>query len=614
MPDAQPTPKAIILDGPNHTGPCRRTLASEDIIIGRTDLRHPNPHVHLDLNRDPRVSHRHARVWRSAATWYIEDLQSKNGTFLDGRPVPEPVEFWPGAPVQTGDTTWTIVPPDWLFVHAAGVVVSGPCAASVNYATWHCDLPWVGPLKAWNLQDRSSRALRLRLHLPEFSDPCFVNVPALDPRGHVRLPAPRLRLNGEALKMKSASERATLTVFVDGKQDPDASVQTTVLPSRSWSYAPADLITLAAFVWPDHAVVQQIVHQAHAALPDSSAAASLGALVQSGATDAEARACRALYDYLRDACDVQWRPPHDRTGYQIIRTPDEIVAASPSAQPIEATCVDLAVLLAACLENLRLWPVIVLTGPRFDLPQHAFAGCWTGSLPHGRPVIRDRRFLREQVERGRLLLVECTALARRPGAAGKRTFAEAVTSAAEQLATEPWLCAVDIGSLRPPYGSITPLDCPLDAPVRHAYHAAEEFARRKRRPYVETAFLLYGCLAAGGRVVTWLLNEAGLEATDLMSRIDHLTKSAAATSPPTTTRSCWHCRQEAQRYAAACASAMVQEQHLVWALLLRGPDSGKFRALCQGLGIDTAILSDVMARRYPPPDASLGWGDSIGTL
>src|SRR4051812_39480397 len=36
---------------------------------------------------DPRLSSRHARLTRLGTSWVVEDLQSKNGTTLDGRAI-----------------------------------------------------------------------------------------------------------------------------------------------------------------------------------------------------------------------------------------------------------------------------------------------------------------------------------------------------------------------------------------------------------------------------------------------------------------------------------------------------------------------------------------------
>lgn len=51
------------------------------------------------------ISGHHARLRWDGSQWWLEDLGSRNGTQLDGRPLPpyRPEAIWPGANVQVGD-------------------------------------------------------------------------------------------------------------------------------------------------------------------------------------------------------------------------------------------------------------------------------------------------------------------------------------------------------------------------------------------------------------------------------------------------------------------------------------------------------------------------------
>ena len=61
-------------------GQRRLTLATGENIVGRDEA----ASVRLD---DPVVSRRHARILVSSSGAHIEDLGSKNGTFIDGQPI-----------------------------------------------------------------------------------------------------------------------------------------------------------------------------------------------------------------------------------------------------------------------------------------------------------------------------------------------------------------------------------------------------------------------------------------------------------------------------------------------------------------------------------------------
>jgi len=58
---------------------------------------------------DPEVSRRHARLDARSAVVYLEDLQSRNGTFLNGRRVTEPIEIRNGDEIDVGTTRMVVI-------------------------------------------------------------------------------------------------------------------------------------------------------------------------------------------------------------------------------------------------------------------------------------------------------------------------------------------------------------------------------------------------------------------------------------------------------------------------------------------------------------------------
>ncbi|HEU0027885.1 MAG TPA: FHA domain-containing protein [Ktedonobacterales bacterium] len=62
----------------------------------------------------PRVSAAHARITfepRDSTLW-VQDLESRNGTFVDGRKIATPVAVSPGSELLIGDTRFQFLPPD----------------------------------------------------------------------------------------------------------------------------------------------------------------------------------------------------------------------------------------------------------------------------------------------------------------------------------------------------------------------------------------------------------------------------------------------------------------------------------------------------------------------
>ncbi|WP_112244914.1 FHA domain-containing protein FhaB/FipA [Kribbella monticola] len=88
-----------IADGPQ--AGVGATLSSEPVVIGRGS----DCQIRLD---DDYSSTRHARVFQSEGEWWVEDLGSTNGTYLDGQRVTRPVPAEIGGSIRIGRTTLNI--------------------------------------------------------------------------------------------------------------------------------------------------------------------------------------------------------------------------------------------------------------------------------------------------------------------------------------------------------------------------------------------------------------------------------------------------------------------------------------------------------------------------
>jgi pSer/pThr/pTyr-binding forkhead associated (FHA) protein len=88
-----------IADGPQ--AGVGATLGEEPVVIGRGS----DCQIRLD---DDYSSTRHARLFQSEGQWWVEDLGSTNGTYLDGQRVTRPVPAEIGGSIRIGRTTLNI--------------------------------------------------------------------------------------------------------------------------------------------------------------------------------------------------------------------------------------------------------------------------------------------------------------------------------------------------------------------------------------------------------------------------------------------------------------------------------------------------------------------------
>ncbi len=84
--------RLVLVEG---KGPPTVDLVPPETVVGRDSS------CHITIP-DASVSHKHARVYHSDGEWYVEDLGSTNGTFVNDRPLTRPVVLRPGDTVAIG--------------------------------------------------------------------------------------------------------------------------------------------------------------------------------------------------------------------------------------------------------------------------------------------------------------------------------------------------------------------------------------------------------------------------------------------------------------------------------------------------------------------------------
>lgn len=193
--------------------------------------------------------------------------------------------------------------------------------------------------------------------------------------------------------------------------------------------------SVAAFVLPNDPAIDRLLGHASVILQKSTANAAFTNYRRGRAS--VWRQLAAIWQAVANRQIAYMVPPasFEETG-QKIRSPGHILESRV------ATCLDTSLLLAACIEQVGLSPLVIFTRG------HACVGCWLVPEKFASLVTDDVTAIRKRIALKEMLVFESTLL--HPPAA---TFEAAC--AAVSLKDDEFLCAVDI--LRTREQKITPL-------------------------------------------------------------------------------------------------------------------------------------------------------------
>ena len=149
----------------------------------------------------------------------------------------------------------------------------------------------------------------------------------------------------------------------------------TLLPPSEWKDNETDGMWLPSFVPPRDPAVERVLDFAarHLKVLADDPSASFSGYQEVHETEDDNRAfvdlqVRAIWSAIKYDFDLTYinPPPSYAESSQRLRSPSEVI------ENRRGTCIDLALLLAACLEYVDIYPVIFL------LEDHAFCGYWRG--------------------------------------------------------------------------------------------------------------------------------------------------------------------------------------------------------------------------------------------
>ncbi|HEY4243203.1 MAG TPA: DUF4011 domain-containing protein [Kofleriaceae bacterium] len=329
-------------------------------------------------------------------------------------------------------------------------------ARELSLAMVENSVPLVAQLSLTNTgaTELSNLSVELAL-LPDYSAKWTAHISAIPAGGTYRLAAVELPLDRDRLVNQLERGRAELRLWV--RHEPDIapltveSVEVDVLAYNEWSPRTVPQL-LAAYVLPNHPAVAELLAAARAPLEKMAGNPALNGY-QSGSPARVSAIAQAIYETLGARNITYSEPPASFESIgQKVRTPEQVLHDQV------ATCLDVSVTIASCLEQAGLHPIVIVVSG------HAYPGVWLDGYYGPDGYFDDGAQLRKLVAVDRLLVFDSSSAVTRPAI----PFAEAKRRATRSLTTDPFVFAVDI------HGSRKLHFRPLPARVVGAYTAAPE--------------------------------------------------------------------------------------------------------------------------------------------
>lgn len=273
----------------------------------------------------------------------------------------------------------------------ANLVCTIVAATTVSYASYVNHVAIISSISVENRGPGSLRDCVVSLTMePALAEPWERRADALEP-GTVTEFGP-VDLVVSPAELSRATERTPahliLTVTVGGKPAHQSAHRVDVLAFDEWPGSAMVPDLLAAFVTPNQPYVQELLLAASKRLSAQAGDGSLSGY-QSGSRRRVADTVEAIYRALCEAAIGYCVPPASFEVHgQRVRLPDGIRAGRL------ATCLDVALLAASCLEQAGLHGLVIM------VEGHAFCGAWLDERTFGTSTVDDVTLLTNRLEDG----------------------------------------------------------------------------------------------------------------------------------------------------------------------------------------------------------------------
>ena len=281
------------------------------------------------------------------------------------------------------------------------VTINGQLSTSINFAMQQNYVPMIRSLIIHNETEVCLHHLRLKIEFePEFAKEYSFDIETIEAHESIEISPVKIQIITQFLF--SLTEKLVgniqISVYEEDQKIYDFHHEIELLAYDQWSGLTIMPEIITAFVTPNHPKVAEILVKASAYLKEWLGKPAFTGYQTQNPTQVKYQMA-AIYAALQSLEIIYNNPP---ASYEIIgqrvRLPYQVIEQK------QGTCLDLAVLYAACLEAAGLFSLLIF------IKGHAFAGGWLDAQTFADCMIDDISALEKRVVEGseELLLVECT--------------------------------------------------------------------------------------------------------------------------------------------------------------------------------------------------------------
>lgn len=270
-------------------------------------------------------------------------------------------------------------------------------APTLTFALEQAGVPIVSSVRVANGSPGPLEGAMLAIELaPGLGKPTRVRVPLVHGGESVDLGIVDIQLPPGRLRGVTEAERAQIKWQLSAGDDvlSEGSGAIEVLPYNHWPGSRAPSALLAMFVTPNHPVVAVLLRHVRDRLGAATGNMALDGY-QSRSPARVTAMVEALYETLQQFGVSYAEPPASfEASGQKVRLPDQILGEQL------ATCLDMTLLAASCLEQMGLSPLLVVARG------HAFPGVWLVDERFPEGVVEDAARLRTSTALDQLLFFD----------------------------------------------------------------------------------------------------------------------------------------------------------------------------------------------------------------